>query len=96
MIGLPEAAESDTVNVAVVVPASPSAVDTLLMPTVGAASLSTIVPTPWLSAMVAFAGFERFARNVSSNSSDVSPTTGTVNVRVTTPGLNVSVPTDSP
>ena len=41
---------------------------------------------PGPSAIVAFAGFERFARNVSSNSSVVSPTTGTVNVRVTTPG----------
>ena len=69
-------------NVAVVVPASPSAVATLSTLTVGRGSLSTIVPTPWPSAIVAFTGLERSATNVSSNSSRVSPTIGTVNVRV--------------
>ena len=51
-----------------------------------------IVPMPWLSAIVAFVGFDRFAVNVSSNSSRVSPTTGTVKVLVTTPGANETVP----
>ncbi len=54
--------------------------------------MSVIVPTPWSSAIVAFVGFERLATNVSSNSSSVSPTTGTVKVLVITPGANVSVP----
>ena len=78
-------------NVAVVVPASPSVTVTLSTLTVGIGSLSTIVPTPWLSAIVAFIGLERVATNVSSNSSWVSPTTATTIVRVSTPGLNVSV-----
>ena len=89
------AADNVAVNVAVTVPASTSVTVTLLMTRPGVGSLSTIVPTPWLSAMVAFTGLERFATKVSSNSSRVSPTMGTVNVRVRTPGLNVSVPADA-
>ena len=95
MTVLPLTADRVAVNVAVTDPASTSVTVTLLMPTLGVGSLSTIVPTPWLSAIVAFTGLERFATNVSSNSSRTSPTTGTVNVRVTTPGLNVSVPADT-
>ena len=96
MTVLPLAADSVAVNVAVTVPASTSVTVTLLIDErSGVGSLSTIVPTPWLSAIVAFTGLERFATNVSSNSSSVSPTTGTVNVRVSTPGLNVSVPADT-
>ncbi len=54
--------------------------------------MSRIVPTPWLSAMEAFAGAERFTANVSSNSSFVSPRTAIATGRETCPAVNVTVP----
>ncbi len=79
-------------NVAFTVPASTSVTVTLLIVSEGAASLSTIVPTPWLSAIVALVGPDRFTANVSSNSSSVSPRIATVTGRVVWPAVNVTVP----
>ena len=95
-IGLPEGAESETVNVAVVVPTSPSRTVTLLTETVGAASLSVIVPIPWLSPMVALEGLDRSRVNVSLNSFNRSPVTATSTVWVVTPGTKVSVVVEMP
>ena len=74
------------------VPALPSASDMSLIVRDGGGSSSTIVPIPWLSAIVALVGTERFTKNASSISSSTSPTTGTDTVFVTCPGVNVSVP----
>ena len=52
----PLAADSVTVNVTFLVPLLPSVTDTLLIVNDGVGSLSTIVPTPWLSAIVALTG----------------------------------------
>ena len=79
-------------NVAVTEPTSGSMTVTFANASVGIGSSSVIVPVPWLSAIVAFVGFDRLAANVSSNSSRVSPTMGTVKVLVRTPGANESVP----
>ena len=53
MTVFPLAAESETVNVAVVVPALPSATVTSSIDRVGATSSSVIVPAPEASAIVA-------------------------------------------
>jgi hypothetical protein len=79
------------VNVALTAPPLPSVTVTSLTETVGGASSSLIVPTPWPSAMVAFDGFDRVSVNVSFASSSVSPTTSTVTVFVVCPGVNVRV-----
>ena len=50
---LPDGAESDTVKVAVVTPASPSVTDRSSIVTTGDASSSTIVPIPVASAIEA-------------------------------------------
>ncbi|MCY1524799.1 hypothetical protein D9M68_597500 [compost metagenome] len=59
--------------------------------TTGTSSL-VIVPTPWLSAMVALTAPLRLTKKVSLASGTVSPTTGTVMVCVVVPGVKVSVP----
>src|SRR3954452_20389255 len=51
-----------------------------------------IVTTPWASAMVAFTGAVRLTSTVSSGSTTVSPTIGTLMVVVVAPGANVAVP----
>ncbi len=90
----PLAADRVTVNVAV-----PAASDTVTSPidTVGAASLSVIVPTPTPSAINAFVGADRFSVNDSGASSVVSSITATDTVCEVTPGANVStVPVTAP
>ena len=58
----PLAALSVTVNVAFVVPESPSITVASFTERAGGASSSVIVPTPWPSAIVAFAGLERLTK----------------------------------
>ena len=86
----PLAADSVTVNVAVVVPAFPSVTETSLTEREGAASSSVIVPRPEPSAIVAFPGLESVMPYVSLASSTVSPFTVTVNVAVVEPAAMVS------
>jgi hypothetical protein len=64
------------------------------MLTVGRASLSTIVPRPWVSAGVALAlaGAVRLTKNVSSGSLSRSPVTGTEIVPIRLPAGIVNVP----
>jgi hypothetical protein len=88
----PLAAESVTVKVADVVPLLPSVTVTSLIDSEDAASLSLMVPWPWLSRMTALTAFERFTKNVSLGSSMVSPLTSTVIVFARSPGLKVNVP----
>ena len=80
-------------KVASVVPQSPSVVvassDT---ESDGEASSSTIVPTPWPSAIVAPTGDVRFTRNCSSFSSSTSPLTAIEIGCVVVPAGNVRVP----
>ncbi len=89
---LPLAAESVAVNVMLAVPALPSVSETSLMVSDGAVSSFTMVPAPWLSAIVAFVAPDRFTTYVSLGSSVRSPTIGTGTVCTTCPGRNVSVP----
>jgi hypothetical protein len=89
---LPEAELSVTVKAAFVVPELPSVTVTSLIESAGSGSSSVIVPTPWLSVMVAFTAPERFRVKVSLSSSIVSPRTGTVMVPVVEPATMVSVP----
>ena len=58
----------------------------------GGASSFRIVPRPSPSAIVAWTGFVRFTKKVSSPSKKLSPKTGTVSVTVDSPGSKVSVP----
>ena len=51
-----------------------------------------IVPTPWLSAIVALVGFERLTKYVSFGSSRRSPLTCTVTGLVVCPAAKVTVP----
>jgi hypothetical protein len=52
----------------------------------------TIVPNPWLSAITAFVGLERFTKYVSSGSTWMSPETRTFKFRVVCPASKVRVP----
>ena len=70
--------DRETVNPALVVPALPSETATSLMEMVGCASSLVIVPTPWLSVIVAFVGPDRFTLKVSVGSKVVSPLTVTL------------------
>ena len=60
--------------------------------TVTGTSSLVMVPTPWLSAMVALTAPLRLTKKVSFASGTVSPITGTVIVCVVAPGVKVSVP----
>ena len=82
---------SVTVNVAFVVPESPSATVMSLTAIVGPSS-SEIVPTPCASEIVAFVAFVRFRSSVSSSSSIESVVSATLTVSVVTPGEKLSVP----
>jgi hypothetical protein len=90
----PLAADSETVNVAVVVPALPSARETSPTDRLGAGSLSVIVPTPWASPICPGAPtrFVRFTTNVSVGSSVASPTIGTETTRDVADFESVTVP----
>ena len=57
----------------------------------GTSSL-VMVPTPWLSLIVALDAPLRLTKKVSVASGMVSPITGTLMVRVVWPGVKVSVP----
>ena len=76
----PLTAESVTVKVSFDVPLLPSAWLTLLMLSVGVASLSLIVPVAVAVPMVPTDTLESVTVNVSLFSSSVSPTTGTATV----------------
>ena len=93
----PLAADGETVNVAVVVPALPSVTETSFTERVGAGSLSVIVPTPWASPI--WPGvptrFVRFTTNVSFDSSEESPTTETVTTLEVAAFVSVTVPEDA-
>ena len=89
---MPLAADNVAVNVMLAVPALPSVSETSLMVSDGAVSSFTMVPAPWLSAIVALVAPERFTTYVSLFSSMRSPTIGTGTVFSTWPGVNVSVP----
>ena len=91
MTVLPLAAESVTVNDAVVEPELPSVTATSLMDKDGSASSSVIVMTPCASEIVAFDSPERFTVNLSSSSSVVSPRMPTETVFDVSPGEKVSV-----
>ena len=88
----PLTAESETVNVAVVVPALPSATETSSIDRVGAASSSVIVAWPDPSAIVALAGLDRVRVNPSLISSIRSPFTVMATVAVVAPAAIVRLP----
>ena len=84
-------------NRAVVVPLFPSATVTSLIASVGtggggAASSFTIVPCPCPSAIVAPEGLDRLTKNVSFDSTVVSPLTVTSTNCCVVPAGKVSVP----
>jgi uncharacterized membrane protein len=87
----PAAGRRLTVKVMLAEPALPSVSATSLMVMDDVPSSSTMVPVPWLSAMVALVGELRLTTKVSFTSSSVSPITGTLKFWVVTPALNVSV-----
>ena len=60
--------------------------------TVTGTSSLVMVPTPWLSEMVALVAPLRLTKKVSLASGMVSPITGTVMVCVVVPAVNVSAP----
>ena len=80
-----------TVNVAFVVPLSPSVTVTSFTESEGAPSSSVIVPTPVPSATDALTAFERLSVKVSSVSSIRSPLTVMLTCLSVWPGVNVSV-----
>ena len=96
VIGLPDGAESDTVKVAVVVPASPSVTDRIVdrdrrrrvvvHDRADTGSVGDGVPD----------GFERSTEKVSSNSSSVSPFTTTFTVLEVCPGAKLRVVLTAP
>ena len=86
------ATERLTVKVALVVPAFPSATDTLPMVSTGSVSSLLMVPVACVRASVAPDGALKATRNVSSDSTAVSPLTGTATVVVVEPTANVAVP----
>ena len=59
---------------------------------VGMASLSVIVPMPWLFAIVAFVGVVRVTKNVSVSSLMLSSVVETLNVVDVDPAAIVAVP----
>ncbi len=79
-------------NVAVVVPALPSATETSSIERVGAASSSVIVPAPEPSAIVALAGLDSPTVKVSFASSITSPFTVMAIVVVVAPAAIVRLP----
>jgi hypothetical protein len=81
-----------TVKVNSVVPLLPSALLTLSIAKVGAASSLSTVPSPWSSAIVAPDAFERLTKKISFASKIVSPFTSTVIVLLASPAVKVSVP----
>ncbi len=89
---MPLGTSRETVNVAMDVPALPSACERSLTLRAAGASSSVIVPTPWPSWIVACTGFVRSTVKVSSNSSSVSPLTATLTVFEVWPGVKVSEP----
>ncbi len=89
---LPLACESETVNVAGVVPLLPSVTDASVIVIVGGASSSLMVTMPTLSSMVALDGFESVTLNVSLASTARSPTIVTGTSWLVWNGLNVIVP----
>ncbi len=88
----PLVADNETVNVATVVPASPSASDTSLTETAGGTSSLVMVPTPCASAIVALVGALRSTVKVSGASNFASPFTRTTTCCAVVPGANVTVP----
>ncbi len=91
--GCPEGALRETVKVASTVAGRlPSVTVASVIASVGVASSSVIVPTPWGSAIVAFDPFERLTAKVSFTSSSVSPLTSTVTCFVVSPAAKFSVP----
>jgi hypothetical protein len=88
----PLGADSDTVNVAFVIPTSPSTTLTSLTERVGIASSSLIVPVPCASWIVTLTPFVRLNVNVSFASSSRSPMTGTETCCDVWPAVNVAVP----
>ncbi len=80
-----------TANTAATLPEFPSVTEALPIDTAEVSS-STIVPIPWLSAMVALTAFVRLSESVSSISSIESPATVTVTVLLVSPGRNVRGP----
>ena len=86
------AVPSDTVNVAVVVPAFPSARETSSIDRLGAGSSSVIVPAPDPSAIVAPAGFDSVTVNDSFTSSTTSPFTVIAIVALVAPAAIVRLP----
>ena len=86
-----------TVNVAVLVPASPSVIVTSVIemsPTTAATASSLLmVPMPWLLTMVPpLVALNRLTKNVSSGSTVVSPLMVTETVLVRSPAAKLTVP----
>ena len=92
MTVFPLAAESETVNVAVVVPALPSVTVTSSIDRVGDASSSVMVPVPEPSAIVALPGLDSPTVKVSFASSVTSPFTVMATVAVVAPAAIVRLP----
>ncbi len=88
----PLGADSVAVKTALTVPELPSVTLTSPSESDGWASLSTIVPVPWASAMVALEELTRSTKYVSAVSSSRSALTGTVTCLVVSPGSKSSVP----
>jgi hypothetical protein len=85
----------ETTKVMAVVPLLPSATDAEATDTVGAASLSTIVPVAVDVPSVASTGAEILTVSVSVASCSVSPTTGTLKVALSDPAGIVTAPLDA-
>ena len=79
-------------NVAFVVPMSPSTTLTSLTESAGVGSSSLIVPVPCASAIVTLTAFVRLSVNVSFASSRTSPLTSTVTCWAVWPAVKVAVP----
>ncbi len=87
----PETADNETANVALEVPALPSATVTSSIDSDGAGSLSAIVTTAVPSPIVAPPGADSVTLKVSASSSSVSSSVAMAIVCVVTPGANVIV-----
>ena len=81
-----------TLNVAVVVPASPSVTETSFTESVGGRSSSVIVPTPEPSEIVALPGLDRVRLKSSLFSSRTSPFTVMAIVVAVAPAAIVRLP----
>ncbi len=93
--GVAEAWLSNRLKLNVLVPLLPSFWDTSEIEMLGRVtdpSSLVMVPTPWLSKIVALLGLVRLTTNFSSLSDLVSPLTSTVTCWLVTPGAKVSVP----